>query len=91
MADILVEVHLTEARVSKLGLVSTDSAALVFKRLHFATLKKFEVDTAAYTRSYIYYSSRPTLLAGIYEDVVAQLKEAEKKAHAKQGAKPTVQ
>lgn len=93
MANILVEVHLSEARVAKLGLTSTDSAALVFKRLQTATLKKFDVDTAAYTQSYIYYSARPAKLAGIYEKVLDKLKVIERKASANVGKRqpgPTI-
>ncbi|MEZ0486933.1 DUF4296 domain-containing protein [Fibrella aquatica] len=77
MADILAEVHLSEARISKMGIVSVDTSALLFKRLQTKTLKKFDVDTATYTQSFVYYSSRPAKLAKIYEQVIEKLKVAE--------------
>lgn len=78
MANILMQVHLNEARISKYGLSSSDSASILFNRLQAKTLKQYGVDTSAYTKSYIYYSARPADLARIYERVVEQLKEAQK-------------
>jgi hypothetical protein len=82
MAAILTEVHLSEARISKLAIGSADTSALLFKRLQSNTLKKFDVDTASYTKSFVYYSSRPDKLAKIYEQVIEKLKAIEKKKAA---------
>jgi hypothetical protein len=90
MAQMLVQVHLNEARVAKYGLGSADSANIVYNRLHMQMLKQYGVDTAAYTQSYIYYSAKPALLAGIYEKVVEQLKEQQKKQEKQfGGGKPS--
>lgn len=88
MAQILTQVHLNEARVSKYGLSSADSSSVIYNRLHLQTLKQFGVDTAAYTHSYIYYSARPDLLARIYEKVVDDLKEVQKKREKTATKKP---
>lgn len=92
MANILTEVHLSEAKISKMGIVSSDTSTLLFRRLQTKTLKKFDVDTAAYAQSFAYYSARPAKLAQIYEQVVEKLKAVEKEKTAKAGKskpKPT--
>ncbi|MBO0952792.1 DUF4296 domain-containing protein [Fibrella forsythiae] len=83
MAAILTQVHLSEARIVKLTIGSSDTSALLFKRLQAQTLKKFNVDTASYTQSFVYYSSHPAKLAKIYEQVVENLKEVEKEKKEK--------
>jgi hypothetical protein len=90
MADILAEVHLSEARISKMAIGSADTSALLFKRLQSNILKKFGVDTASYTQSFVYYSARPDKLSKIYEQVIENLKAIEKEKAAKTSkTKPT--
>jgi glutamine cyclotransferase len=90
MASILTEVHLSEARVSKMALTSADTSAMVYKRLHTNILKKFDVDTASYTQSYVYYAAHPDKLTKIYEQVLEKLKAIEKEKTAKTSkTKPT--
>ena len=92
MAAILTDVHLAEAKISKMGIASTDTTALLFKRLHTQTLKKLDVDTASYSQSFVYYSARPEKLARIYEQVVEKLKVIAKEKEAKVGrSKPNPQ
>ena len=92
MAAILTDVHLAEAKITKMGIASTDTNALLFKRLQARILKKVDVDTAAYSRSFVYYSARPEKLSRIYEQVVAKLKVIEKEKEAKAGrSKPKPQ
>ena len=81
MAAILTEVHLAESRVSRLGLRSVDSSNVVYKHLERGIYKKFGVDTGAYNRSFIYYSSHPREMEAVYKQVVENLK-------AKTQAKP---
>ena len=73
MAQILTEIHLTESTVSRLNLVGVDSANMAYKHLERQVFRKFQVDTAAYTRSYIYYSSHPREMEAIYKQVVEKL------------------
>jgi hypothetical protein len=92
MANILADIHMAEARVGKLNIANSDSAAIVFKRLQGKAFAKAQVDTSAYTKSYVYYSSHPAELAGIYEKVLEKLKvgqkqkEADLRKNPKQGA-----
>lgn len=90
MVAILTDVHLDEARLSKMNLSSVDTAAILFKRLHQRTLHKFAVDTATYNRSFAYYSARPAKLSKIYEQVVERLKVIEKKKTAQAHKQPPV-
>ena len=89
MADLLTNIHLAEARVSKLNMGNSDSAAIVFKRLQNNIFAKAGVDTSAYTKSYVYYSSRPAELSGIYEQVIERLKVGQKKKEEDLRKNPT--
>lgn len=73
MASILTEVHLAEGRVGRLGLASIDSSNIVYKRLEGQIYRKFQVDTAVYNKSYVYYSSHPREMEAIYKKVIARL------------------
>ena len=87
MVNVLAEVHLAESKVSRLNLRGTDSANLVYKRLEQAIFKKYQVDTSAYTKSYIYYSSHPAEFEVLYQRVVEKLQKrtAPKKDTTKKG------
>ena len=75
MAAILTEVHMTEARVSRLGLPTVDSSNVAYKHLETQIFRKFNVDTATYRISYIFYSSHPQEMESIYREVVANLQK----------------
>ena len=75
MADILTEVHMAEAQVSRLSLRSIDSSNIAYKHLESQIFKKFGVDTATYRTSYIFYSSHPADMAAIYQRVTEKLKK----------------
>ncbi|TAE41544.1 MAG: DUF4296 domain-containing protein [Runella slithyformis] len=83
MSQIMVEIHLIEARVSRLSLVSIDSTTLVTEQLKRAMFKKLQVDTAAFNRSYKFYATNPELLQRIYEPVVKHLEKRVKKDDVK--------
>lgn len=90
MATILTQIHVAEARVSRLGLGSPDSSNLVYKRLETQIFRNLQVDTSAYTKSYVYYSSHPLQMETIYKQITKNLKKKldaqEKQLHAR---KPT--
>ncbi|AKD53717.1 DUF4296 domain-containing protein [Spirosoma radiotolerans] len=78
MADILTEVHMAEARISRINLRSVDSSQIVYKRLENQIFKKFGVDTATYRKSYIFYSSHPADMEAIYKQVTEELQKKTK-------------
>lgn len=90
MATILTQIHLIESRVSRMGLGSSDSSNIVYKRLERQVFRELRVDTSAYTKSYVYYSSHPRRMETIYKQVTENLKkksdEQQKRMHTK---KPT--
>ena len=90
MAAILTQIHLAEARVSRIGLATSDSSNIVYKRLEKQIFRQLQVDTSAYTKSYIYYSSHPRQMERIYkqvtENLTKQMDRQQKQLHTK---KPT--
>lgn len=90
MAAILTEIHLAEGRVSRLGISTSDSSNIVYKRLEKQIFRQLQVDTSAYTKSYIYYSSHPRQMETIYKEVIENLKEKteeqQKQLHTKKPA-----
>jgi hypothetical protein len=77
MAEILTEIHLAEAKVSKMKFRSPDSSALVFKRLEDQIFKKHEIDTLEYRNSYEYYASDVKMWKRIYMKVNENLNSQE--------------
>ncbi|SOD95442.1 DUF4296 domain-containing protein [Spirosoma fluviale] len=75
MASILTEVHMAEAKISRINLRSIDSSNIVYKHLESAIFKKNGVDTATYRKSYIFYSSHPADMEAIYQRVTERLKK----------------
>ncbi|MGV3559826.1 DUF4296 domain-containing protein [Larkinella arboricola] len=80
MARILTEIHLAEARVTKLNRMAQDSNTLIYKHLEKKIFRKFQVDTTAYSKSYSYYASNPEQFAAIYKQVTAELEKRKKPA-----------
>ncbi len=79
MAKILVDIHVIEARVSKMALSSLDTSTLINERLKLSLFKEYKTDSLTFNRSYQFYSTHPDYLERIYEDVVKQLQTREKK------------
>ena len=73
MAAILTEVHMAEARVSRLSLGSIDSSNIAYKHLEGQIFRKFDTDTATYRKSYSFYSSHPADMEVIYKKVTQKL------------------
>jgi hypothetical protein len=83
MASILSDIHIAEARITKLQLRSSDSSQMVFDKLKQEIWKKYKVDTLAYRNSYNYYMSNPRQMSQIYEKVNKKIEAREKSKHIK--------
>jgi hypothetical protein len=83
MATILSEIHLAEARVTRLQLKSLDSSLLIFSKLQSDIWKKQMVDTLVYKNSYNYYMSHPQKMTRIYEKVTKKIEAREKTKNIK--------
>jgi hypothetical protein len=79
MAKILAEIHLTEARVSRLSFKDYDSTKLAYKFLEQQIMIKYKTDTARYRASYNYYVTNPEQMTKLYENVLKNLDELKKK------------
>ncbi len=85
MVDILEDIHLTESKVNNLAMGSSDSSLAIFKKLETDILKKHQVDTAAFRKSYQYYVAQPEEFKAIYNKIIEHL-EVKKKAASKSDA-----
>jgi uncharacterized protein YaeQ len=83
MATILSEIHLAEARVTRLQLNSLDSSLLIYSKLQAEIWKKQKVDTLVYKNSYNYYMTHPQQMARIYEKVTKKIEAREKTKNIK--------
>lgn len=89
MAEVLTEIHLAEAKAGKLGITSSDSTTLIYKRLESQIYKKHKIDTATYFRSYRYYSSNPDKMADVYKQVAEKLQIQDSLQRLKAAPVPT--
>lgn len=78
MAKILAEIHELEGKISRLGIVNTDSSNFIYRKYEAQIFKKFEVDTSAYYQSFKYYLINPEDFTEIYRETVDILKENNK-------------
>ena len=75
MVLILTDIHLVEARVSRVSVISIDSSTLITEKLKKDIFKRYQTDTAAYNRSYKFYSTHPEFMEQIYEKVVKNIQK----------------
>lgn len=78
MTSMLVELHIAEARVDRMGVV-TDTAAIYYKKAQQEIFKKNKVTEKQFYKSYDYYLHNVSELDKIYARVVdsLSLKEVE--------------
>ena len=80
MVELLVDIHILEARVDKLRLTK-DSAHAVYNTLELEIFEKNKVDKKEYEKSYQYYLSDPKTLDKIYAIVVDSLNVIQKRGY----------
>ncbi len=83
MANVLTEIHIAEARITKLQLRSIDSSILVFNKIKADIWKKYKVDSLSYQTSYDYYVTHPEQMKTIYSKVTKNLENREKSKNIK--------
>ncbi|PWJ55274.1 uncharacterized protein DUF4296 [Dyadobacter jejuensis] len=83
MAGILADIHLAEARITKLQLKTVDSSAMVYEKLKLDIWKRHQVDTLQYRTSYEFYVTHPKLMKEVYEQVKKNLERREKEKNIK--------
>ncbi len=78
MAKILADIHIMEGDVNNLGIVNTDTANFLFRKMEAQLFAKYEVDTSDYKKSYKYYLVNPDDFTELYKEVVEIIKEKNK-------------
>ncbi len=79
MSNILAEIHLAEAKVSRLSFRDYDSTKVAYKELERQILTKYKTDTARYRASYNYYVTKPEAMVEIYDQTLKNLEDLKKK------------
>ncbi len=73
MINILIDIHIAEAKAGGVSLRSQDSATVYYKVLEGDVFKKHGVDSTTYYRSYRYYMNNIKEMDEIYAAVVDSL------------------
>lgn len=80
MAKMLADIHLTEAKVSRMNFRGFDSSMVAFQVLEADIYKKYKTDSITYKKSYDFYASNPQYLTLIYEESVKILEQQQKES-----------
>jgi hypothetical protein len=72
MVDILIDMHINEAKVENLSL-SRDSSSQLYQYLEEKVLERHQVSDSVYSQSMNYYMSQPRIMNRIYMVVVDSL------------------
>lgn len=78
MAQILVDIHLDEVKISSMEIISADTNLLLFHQLEKVTLKKHDIDSMSFVKSFNSYVREPKDFIDLYERVNEIMKERKK-------------
>lgn len=78
MAQILVDIHLDEVKISNMEIISADTNLLLYHQLEKATLKKHAIDSASFVKSFNSYVREPKDFINLYERVNEIMKDRKK-------------
>lgn len=73
MVDLLIQVHLLEAKINKVPKRPGDSTQLLFDHYQMLLFEDLGVDSARYRSSMTYYLDNPGEFTSIYQAVVDSL------------------
>ena len=81
MVSIMAEIHIAEALLNQYG---SQTNQIDFKAAYIQNLiSKNNIDTARFNRSFDYYSTRPELFTGVYEDVINEISKRQAEGRGK--------
>lgn len=80
MVELLIDIHILEARVDKLRLPN-DSSFAIYNTLEKEIFEEKKVDKNTYDQSYQFYLSQPKALDHIYAIVVDSLNVIQKRGY----------
>lgn len=78
MTVMLVEVYLSEARLSSYP-ISSDSSFKLYRPFHDSVLKRFDIADSSLKKSYQYYFEHPKEFEAVYDAVIDSLSLREQK------------
>jgi hypothetical protein len=78
MAQILVDIHLDEVKISSMAIISSDTNLLLFHELEKTTLKKHDIDSLSFVKSFNSYVREPKDFIDLYERVNEIMKDRKK-------------
>ena len=78
MAEILVDIHLDEVKISRMEIISADTNLLLYNQLEKATFKKHAIDSASFVKSFNSYVREPKDFIELYERVNEIMKDRKK-------------
>lgn len=73
MADILYDLHLSQALVERFKYNDPDSLKLDAKDIYQSVLNKYHMEDSVLTKSILYYSAYPKVYEGIYAKVIERM------------------
>jgi Domain of unknown function (DUF4296) len=74
MVEVIADLHLSEAKVSKLNLAGYDSSFVAYKELEKRIFNDHEIDSTKYKRSYNFYAMNPRYMVELYQKVEKKVK-----------------
>ncbi len=83
MAKVITELQFTEAKVSRLGLISYDSSKVAYDFLENKIFEKMGIDSTSYWLSYDYYATDGEKMIEILEKVKATVEKMEEEEKSK--------
>ena len=78
MAQILVDIHLDEVKISSMEIISADTNLLLYHQLEKAMLKKYAIDSVRFVKSFNSYVREPKEFIDLYERVNEIMKDRKK-------------
>ncbi|WP_394993806.1 DUF4296 domain-containing protein [Emticicia sp.] len=79
MSKILADIHLIEAKSSRLSFQAYDSTKVAYNELERRVMVKYKTDTTRYKASYKFYVTNPESMIRIYDETLKILKDMEEK------------
>ena len=78
MTEILVDIHLLEARIDHLD-IPRDSSEMLYKAFEYDLLvNQYQVDTALYYESFKYYTNHLSNFTDVYDEVLKSMEKKQK-------------
>jgi hypothetical protein len=84
MGKILYDIHMVDSYISTMS--NQDSAKRVAASYYKGIYQKFKIDSVSYQKSMDFYYSNPEIMAELYNNIQAKIKDTKTKAEKRQEA-----